>query len=438
MAAIGGRKARVMYGANTIANLEEFNLGGVEVDLQETTAFGDTVEIYIRAGIDGAGTVSFRGNYDPADTNGQVAINTLKAVNDGLTNLYFYTQYGAGAAGATYEFWRVASGGEIFITKFNALNMPKNGIGKINFTGQISGTYMERVTSWPTGVAAGEYIFVSDPYNNKIYKFDLDGVLQTTYSELASNELAALTGIAVDGDGNMFTSDVTVYGGGSEENTIRKHDTSGNLLTSWGLYGSGDEECAQPNAIKIDGDGNILIADTANNRIQKFGPSGTFISKFGVYGDGEGQLDLPGDIDVDADGNVYVANTDNHCILKFNSSGVLQWESGSYGSGDGQFISPNGIALDSDGNIYVSDTGNYRIQKLNSSGEYQSQWGSYGTGDGEFDDTGGIDIDSSDNIYVVDTYNTRVQVFDTDGVYQNEFALDETSECAKICIKSIS
>ncbi len=145
MGAIGGRKARVMYGGNTIANLEEFSINGVEVDLQETTSFGNTVKTYIRAGIDGAGTVSFRGNYDPTDTNGQVALNALRSSSLGFTNLYFYDQYGAGAAGTTYSFWRVASGGSIFITKFDNVTMSKNGIGKTDFAGQVSGAFMERV-----------------------------------------------------------------------------------------------------------------------------------------------------------------------------------------------------------------------------------------------------------------------------------------------------
>lgn len=146
MAAIGGRDACVVYGTNIIANLEEFTLDGTEIELAETTAFQDTVKTYIRAGIDGAGTISFRGNYDPADTNGQVAINALKSVTTGLSNLYFYDQYGAGAAGTTYTFWRVGSDGSIFITKFNNFTMTKNGIAKCEFTGQVSGDFMERVT----------------------------------------------------------------------------------------------------------------------------------------------------------------------------------------------------------------------------------------------------------------------------------------------------
>ncbi len=146
MSATGGRKARVMYGVNTIANIGEFSLSGLAADLLETTSFGDTVKTWERAGIDDAGEISFSGNYDPADTNGQVALNALKAVNTGLTNLYFYDQYGAGAAGTTYSFWRVGSGGDIKFVKFNAISMTKNGLGTISFSGKVSGAAMERVS----------------------------------------------------------------------------------------------------------------------------------------------------------------------------------------------------------------------------------------------------------------------------------------------------
>lgn len=147
MAAIGGRTARVMYGANIIANIGEFKMSGFKPEMVESTAFGDTVKKWVRAGIDDAGEVSFSGNYDPADTNGQVALNALKTVTSGLTNLYFYTQYAAGDAGTTYEFWRVGSGGDIKLTTFNELGIAKNGLGSVNFAGKVSGAAMERVAS---------------------------------------------------------------------------------------------------------------------------------------------------------------------------------------------------------------------------------------------------------------------------------------------------
>ena len=138
MTAIGGRLAKVMYDSNVIAGLGTWELTGFTADLQEATAFGDTVKTYIRAGIDDPGGFRFAGNYDPDDTNGQVAINNLKTVTTGLTNLYFYE--------STSVFWRVASGGSLLLSRFNAITMSKNALGTINFEGSVSGAAMERVS----------------------------------------------------------------------------------------------------------------------------------------------------------------------------------------------------------------------------------------------------------------------------------------------------
>ncbi len=139
MASIGGRLAKVMYGSVVIAGLGTWSMSGFVPDVVEDTAFGDTVKKWKRAGIDDAGEVTFSGNYDPDDTNGQVALNALATVDDGLTNLYFYE--------TTNVFWRVASGGEIVLTKFNAVTMTKNGLGQVDFAGKISAAAMERVST---------------------------------------------------------------------------------------------------------------------------------------------------------------------------------------------------------------------------------------------------------------------------------------------------
>jgi len=138
MASIGGRLAKVMYGSNIIAGIGTWSMSGFVPDIQEDTAFGDTVKKWKRAGIDDAGSISFSGNYDPADTNGQVALNALATVDGGLTNLYFYE--------TTNVFWRVAAGGEIVLTKFNAITLSKNALGQVSFEGKISAKAMERVS----------------------------------------------------------------------------------------------------------------------------------------------------------------------------------------------------------------------------------------------------------------------------------------------------
>ena len=137
MASIGGRLAKVMYGSTVIAGMGTWSMSGFVPNVQEDTAFGDTVMKWKQAGIGDAGEVSFAGNYDPADTNGQVALNALANTDAELTNLYFYE--------STSVFWRVSSGGAIVLTKFNAIQMDKNALGKIDFTGKVSANVMERV-----------------------------------------------------------------------------------------------------------------------------------------------------------------------------------------------------------------------------------------------------------------------------------------------------
>lgn len=138
MSSIGGRLAKVMYGSTVIAGMGTWSMSGFVPDIKEDTSFGDTVMKWKQAGIGDAGTVSFDGNYDPDDSNGQVALNALANTDAELTNLYFYE--------STSVFWRVASGGALVLEIFNAVTMAKNELGKINFSAKVSGEAMERVS----------------------------------------------------------------------------------------------------------------------------------------------------------------------------------------------------------------------------------------------------------------------------------------------------
>lgn len=138
MASIGGRLAKVMYGSTLVAGMGTWSMSGFVPDVQEDTAFGDTVKKWKQAGIGDAGTVSFSGQYDPADTNGQIALNALKNTDSELTNLYFYE--------STSVFWRVSAGGFIVLTKFGEPTFTKNGLATCAFEGRVSSKVMERVS----------------------------------------------------------------------------------------------------------------------------------------------------------------------------------------------------------------------------------------------------------------------------------------------------
>jgi len=134
MAAISGKLAKVMYGAVKIAGMGSWTLSGYEAQVLETTELGDTVQKFIFGGAANPGTVTFSGNYDPADTTGQIALNTACKSEVLLTNLYFYE--------TATKYWAVDVGGSILITKADAMTMDRNAIGKIDFSGKVSGAAM--------------------------------------------------------------------------------------------------------------------------------------------------------------------------------------------------------------------------------------------------------------------------------------------------------
>lgn len=138
MAKACGFHGKVMYGSTVVANITEWSISGVAIStIKKEPAFGDTVAEYCVDGINDPGTISFSGNYDPNDSAGQRALSTAAKAATALTNLYLYSN--------TSTFWRVGAGGKIYITKCDAISLPRSGIGTISFEGQVTGAAMEQV-----------------------------------------------------------------------------------------------------------------------------------------------------------------------------------------------------------------------------------------------------------------------------------------------------
>lgn len=66
---------------------------------------------------------------------------------------------------------------------------------------------------------------------------------------------------------------------------------------------------------------------------------------------------------VDAQGNLYVADSGNDRVQKRDAKG--DWSVvAPMGSGVGQVRSPSGLAVDTHADIHVADTGNNRVQEF--------------------------------------------------------------------------
>ena len=208
------------------------------------------------------------------------------------------------------------------------------------------------------------------------------------------------TGIAVDGEGNVYVAD-------TGNDRIQKFDNTGAFLLKWGTRGSGDGEFYSPRNIALDADGMVYVVD--GSRIQVFAGNGTFIKKWGSYGSGEEQLQSPRSIAFDTDGNAYVIAGGG--IKKFGSDGNFLTAWGALGTYDGEFNNPTDVAVDGAGNVYVADCYNNRIQKFDGTGTFLLKWGS---GEGQFQQPNGLAIDADGNIYVA-AWDRPVQKFDSSG-----------------------
>jgi len=166
--------------------------------------------------------------------------------------------------------------------------------------------------------------------------------------------------------------------------TIRKITAAGVVTTlagyptvSGAVDGTGTAaRFYQPNAVAVDGAGNVYA--TSGATIRKVTPAGvvtTFAGTAGQFGstDGTGsaaRFNSPFGLAVDGTGNIYVS--DARILRKITPAGVVTTLAGNAtmgGSADGsgsaaRFSTLIGAAVDNAGNIYVADGNNNTIRKV--------------------------------------------------------------------------
>src|SRR6266404_3194125 len=206
-------------------------------------------------------------------------------------------------------------------------------------------------------------------------------------------------GVAQDAAGNVYFADAS-------DHRVRRVAVDGTITTiaGTGVAGfSGDNGPATkatfntPEAIKLDGKGNLFIADYLNNRVRKLVLATGIITTvagtadFHFAGDGgpavQAGLD-PNDIAVDSDDNIYIADNLNNRIRKVSAvDGTIATLAGIGPPGDGDdgpanqaaLNAPTGISVDSQGMVYFIDSNNNRVKKIDQRANHIST--AAGTGD---------------------------------------------------------
>jgi sugar lactone lactonase YvrE len=257
--------------------------------------------------------------------------------------------------------------------------------------------------------------------------------------------LTAPNGVALDGDGNLYISDIGAH-------RVLKLNRRGRLTViagngEGGFSGDGGPAVAarlfSPHDVAIDRDGNLLIADTFNHRIRRVDRLGVITTVAGsgkaeYSGDNglalQASFNNPQGLAVDSDGGLMVADTYNYVVRRIDRNGRITTFAGSRQpgfAGDGaaanaaQLSLPMAVAVARDGSVYISDAGNSRVRRVAPDGTIQTVVG-YGAGSGVygagFTGDGGppekakifsatdLECDAEGNLYIADSGNNRIRV----------------------------
>jgi DNA-binding beta-propeller fold protein YncE len=215
--------------------------------------------------------------------------------------------------------------------------------------------------------------------------------------------------VALDPQGDVFVADQLSY-------VVQKFSAAGAFETEWGSYGGGRGQFGPIGGLATDAAGDVYVVDSSHNRIEKFDANGSFITSWGHSGSAIGQFRFfssqnpsqpPGGGIAVAGSYVYVADSGNNRIERFNLEGgeAIAW--GVKGEGPGQFSYPRGVAANAS-EVLVADDDNHRIEKFDPNGVFQAAMGSQGTGPGQFGFPYGVALDAAGNVYVADDANHRI------------------------------
>jgi DNA-binding beta-propeller fold protein YncE len=331
------------------------------------------------------------------------------------------------------------------------------------------------VTACPSGTAVGQCqmegnpstlsvdaegkVWIADRANDRIQRFDPNGLNPVAYGSSGGGDLGFVRPLAAVADGgSLWVTDVSgrvrrfdrgtlalqrTFGGPSGTGLrgpkvalapggeilqfdggaglIRRSTANGTTLATFGQLGPAQGQTIRGAAIATDAGGNLLVLDQDGVRLQKLTPSGGLAWALGPLPDGDPDR-LQNGLGVAAGpgGEVFVANANGRNVVVASAAGTVVRRFGSDGTGDGQFKFPAGVVVD-DGVVFVLDSTRGDIQRFTPEGQFLGRFGAPGGGPGEFLSPRGIAADGRGSIYVLDGGNSRVVAFGRDGAPRGAF-----------------
>ncbi len=301
-------------------------------------------------------------------------------------------------------------------------------------------------------------VYIVDGGNNIIRRVNTAGIISRIAGYVTTGGFAGDGGadtaarfngpvdIATDNSGGYYVAD---WGNNRIRRVTAAHVTS--TLAGNGRSGSqgysGDGSTAanatlnNPNAVAVDANENIYVADMGNYAVRQITTSGiiTTIAGTGYSGySGDGgpataaAMGTPYSVATDRRGNIFISDIYMHCIRKISTTGTITTYAGAAGGGFGGdgysataalLYSPRCLATDNIGNLYIGDVNNYRIRKVDTNGIINTIAGNgtsgyYGDGgpatSAWISSIGGMAVDDTGNVFITD--GNRIRKISTTGI----------------------
>ncbi|MBZ5522492.1 MAG: hypothetical protein LAP21_09655 [Acidobacteriia bacterium] len=209
----------------------------------------------------------------------------------------------------------------------------------------------------PLGVAvdAKDNIFVSDPLQHMILKFDTNAHLIATIGGKDGVQNPAFMAID-EGRRRLYVVD-------SHLHQVLVFDLDSlQLKNTVGKRGEKNGEFNFPVGIAIGPDGSFAVTDTGSCSVQVFTPAFKFVKRFGTQGNRPGEFIRPKGVAIDKEGDYWVVDAAFNNVQIFSPKGALLMWIGQFGNVPGAFNLPLGIYIDQNQKVYVSDQLNHRLQ----------------------------------------------------------------------------
>ena len=198
---------------------------------------------------------------------------------------------------------------------------------------------------------------------------------------LVSSGLKAPQAVAVDGPGNVYIAD-------SSDNAIKEWSVSTQQVSTL-VSGLND-----PGGVAVDSQGNVYIADRKDNAIKEWSVAAGQVTSLVSTG-----LNTPIGVAVDSQGNVYFSDAGHNAIKEWLAATTQVVTLVSSG-----LNVPQGVALDAQGNVYFADGKNNAIKEWSAAGNKVSTLVSSG-----LNTPYGVAVDGDGNVYFADAGNKAIK-----------------------------